>query len=77
MPLKAKASNLAHTVVGTLTGPCSWKRVDIINFDAVSFTESMTLYAEKLLAYLQGGGSLAWEWYPIQIVSGKKRPPLW
>ena len=35
-------------------------RVDIINFDAVAFTESMTLYPEKLLAYLQGGGSLAW-----------------
>ena len=34
--------------------------VDIINFDAVSFAESITLYAEKLLAYLQGGGSLAW-----------------
>ncbi|MGC1376974.1 MAG: hypothetical protein WA821_12155 [Anaerolineales bacterium] len=34
--------------------------VDIINFDAVTFTESMTLYPEKLLAYLQGGGSLAW-----------------
>jgi methionine synthase II (cobalamin-independent) len=34
--------------------------VDIINFDAVAYTESMTLYPEKLLAYLQGGGSLAW-----------------
>ena len=34
--------------------------VDIINFDAVSYTESMSLYPEKLLAFLQGGGSLAW-----------------
>jgi hypothetical protein len=34
--------------------------VDIINFDAVSFANSITLYAEKLLPYLQGGGSLAW-----------------
>jgi methionine synthase II (cobalamin-independent) len=34
--------------------------VDIINFDAVAFTESMTLYPEKLLAFLQAGGSLAW-----------------
>jgi len=34
--------------------------VDIINFDAVSFAESMTLYTEKLHAYLKSGGSLAW-----------------
>lgn len=34
--------------------------VDIINFDAVSYFESMTLYPGQLLTYLKGGGSLAW-----------------
>jgi hypothetical protein len=34
--------------------------VDIINFDAVSYFESMALYPGQLLTYLQGGGSLAW-----------------
>ena len=34
--------------------------VDIINFDAVSYADSLTLYPEQLLSYLQGGGSLAW-----------------
>ena len=34
--------------------------VDIINFDAVSYFESMTLYSEKLRSYLEAGGSLAW-----------------
>ncbi len=34
--------------------------VDIINFDAVSYSESVALYPEQLLQYLKGGGSLAW-----------------
>jgi len=34
--------------------------VDIINFDAVSYFASMTLYPEKLAAFLQKGGRLAW-----------------
>ncbi len=34
--------------------------VDIINFDAVAYSESMGLYAGQLLDYLKGGGSLAW-----------------
>jgi hypothetical protein len=34
--------------------------VDIINFDAVSYFESMSLYSENLRSYLEGGGSLAW-----------------
>ncbi len=34
--------------------------VDIINFDAVSYSESIGLYAGQLHDYLKGGGSLAW-----------------
>ncbi len=34
--------------------------VDIINFDAVSYSESLGLYANQLLNFLQNGGSLAW-----------------
>ncbi len=34
--------------------------VDIINFDAVAYSESLGLYAQQLLDYLKGGGSLAW-----------------
>jgi methionine synthase II (cobalamin-independent) len=34
--------------------------VDLINFDAVAYAESMTLYAEKLRTFLENGGSLAW-----------------
>ena len=34
--------------------------VDLINFDAVAYAESMTLYVEKLRTFLENGGSLAW-----------------
>ncbi|RJP30202.1 MAG: methionine synthase [Actinobacteria bacterium] len=34
--------------------------VDVVNFDAYGYMESMALYPEELAAFLERGGSLAW-----------------
>ena len=48
--------------------------VDIINFDAYVYMDSIGLYAESLAAFLDRGGCLAWGIVPSQRLDERPRP---
>jgi methionine synthase II (cobalamin-independent) len=48
--------------------------VDIINFDAYAYLESIGLYAEALTGFLKGGGFLAWGMVPSQQLDSRPGP---
>lgn len=50
-------------------GKCDWNipilaNVDIINFDAYSFSENLSLYSENIKPFLEKGGKIAWGFIP-------------
>ncbi len=50
-------------------GKCNWSLpikagVDIINFDAYSYSENLSLYSEELKPFLENGGKIAWGLIP-------------
>ena len=50
-------------------GKCNWSipvraGVDIINFDAYSFSENLSLYSDELKPFLESGGKIAWGLIP-------------
>ena len=50
--------------------------IDIISFDAFSFSDKFILYAENLKAFIQRGGIICWGIVPTQDFSGKETPEL-
>jgi methionine synthase II (cobalamin-independent) len=50
------------------------KPIDIINFDAYSFLDKFTLYADNLDGFLKKGGVICWGIVPTQEFSGKEKP---
>ncbi|MFA5096412.1 MAG: methionine synthase [Candidatus Omnitrophota bacterium] len=46
--------------------------IDLINFDAFSFQDKFTLYADNLKGFLQRGGIICWGIVPTQEFSGKE-----
>ncbi len=48
--------------------------VDIINFDAYSYTDSIGLYAESITRFLEDGGYLAWGIVPSQSLGERPSP---
>ena len=48
--------------------------VDIINFDAYSFVDSLGLYAESLAGFLKNGGFLAWGMVPSHQLGSRPTP---
>jgi len=48
--------------------------VDIINFDAYAYTESISLYASAVSAFLKRGGTLAWGLVPS--IHQERRPDV-
>jgi methionine synthase II (cobalamin-independent) len=48
--------------------------VDIINFDAYVFMDTIGLYAESLAEFLDRGGYLAWGIVPSQSLDARPRP---
>lgn len=52
------------------------RAVDIINFDAFSFSERFVLYADKLNDFLRRGGIICWGIVPTQEFTGKETAGL-
>lgn len=48
--------------------------VDIINFDAYVYPDSVCLYADSLSGFLERGGYLAWGMVPSQTLAVRPRP---
>ena len=48
------------------------KGIDIINFDAYSFSEKFVLYADSLRKFIDRGGLICWGIVPTQEFSGKE-----
>jgi len=48
--------------------------VDIINFDAYSYVDSLGLYADSLAGFLKNGGFLAWGMVPSQQPASRPTP---
>jgi methionine synthase II (cobalamin-independent) len=48
--------------------------VDIINFDAYVYMDTIGLYAESIAAFLDRGGYLAWGIVPSQSLEARPRP---
>lgn len=48
--------------------------IDIINFDAYSFLDKFTLYADNLKGFLERGGIICWGIVPTQEFNAKIKP---
>jgi len=52
------------------------ENIDIISFDAFTYLERLTLYADNLKGFLGRGGILCWGIVPTQLFSGEETPDL-